>query len=44
MIHNGGIAKRGTVNCPILRWFDEGQRMHLTAPMYLEVVQLWPWA
>jgi hypothetical protein len=44
MIHNGGIAKRGTANCPILRWFDEGQRMHLASPMYLEVVQLWPWA
>lgn len=43
MIHNGGIAKRGTANCRLLRWFTEGQRMHLTAPMYLEVVQLWPW-
>jgi hypothetical protein len=43
MIHNGGIAKRGTANCQLLRWFTEGQRMHLTAPMYLEVVQLWPW-
>jgi hypothetical protein len=43
MIHNGGIAKRGTANCQMLRWFNEGQRMHLTAPMYIEVVQLWPW-
>lgn len=43
MIHNGGIAKRGTANCQLLPWFTEGQRMHLTAPMYLEVVQLWPW-
>jgi hypothetical protein len=43
MIHNGGIAKRGTANCQMLRWFNEGQRMHLTAPMYVEVVRLWPW-
>lgn len=43
MIHNGGFAKRATANGQLLRWFDEGQRMHLTAPMYIEVVQLWPW-
>jgi hypothetical protein len=27
----------------VLRWFTEGQRMHLTATMYVEVVKLWPW-
>ena len=42
-IHNGGIAKRTTANCQILRWFSEGQQMFLTSNMYVDVIRNWPW-
>ena len=42
-IHNGGIAKRATANCQILRWFSEGQQMFLTSNMYVDVIRNWPW-
>lgn len=42
-IHNGGIAKRSTANCPILNWFDEGEQMFLTSAMYNDAIGKWPW-
>lgn|GEM_PF-4225119 len=43
-IHNGGVAKRATANCSILKWFQERQEMFLTPPMYIDVIQEWPWS
>ena len=42
-IHNGGVAKRATANCPTLSWFSEGEQMFLTPAMYVDVVRSWPW-